>query len=82
MKRRLSLAVAVGGLVVLCGSIFWLFTRRETSTMAVCTGGQVCTEYFYLKDGVAFRSVCPSEGGEEYPLPQRCTRSGNDCRCP
>ena len=82
MKRLLSLAVTVGGLVVLCGTIFWWFTRREISTMAVCTDGQVCTEYFDLKDGVAFRSLCPSKGGEEYPLPKECTRSGNDCRCP
>jgi hypothetical protein len=76
-----SLAWKVGGLALLCGVVYLWYTRSEISTMAICADGQVCTDYFYLKDGLPVRTVCPSKGGEEYPLPKSCTRSGGECHC-
>ena len=81
MKRYAFLAAGVAALLMICGGAFWVFKRSDISTRVVCTDGRVCTEYFGLKDGLPVDSVCPSEGGERYPLPDGCTRTGNDCRC-
>lgn len=81
MKRYMFLVIGVGTLALGGGGVFWWFTRADISTRAVCTGGQICTESFSLKDGLPVRSVCPSEGGEHDPLPPGCTRIGGDCNC-
>lgn len=79
MKRLAALAVAGGTLLAIGAAAIWLlFVRADISTRAVCVDGQVCTEYFNLKDGVPVDSVCPSQGGETYPLSAPCARPGGD----
>jgi hypothetical protein len=74
--------IGVGIAAAIWGAVLWLAMRPGTSTRLTCVDGQVCTESFNVKDGLPVRSVCPSEGGERYPLRPGCTRSGNTCRCP
>jgi hypothetical protein len=81
MKWFKSLLGGVAALALLGGGILWWFTRDELSTRVVCTNGQVCTEYFSVKDGLPVRSTCPSEGGEKYPLSVDCIRVGSSCSC-
>lgn len=40
--------------------------RPELATRQVRYNGQLCTEYFDLKDGMERRAECPSRGGESY----------------
>ncbi len=80
MKRYRALLV--GAAIVVALACVFLFPRQEVGTRVVCTGGQACTEYFSLKDGLPLRAVCPSDGREQYGLGPGCTRLGNDCRCP
>jgi hypothetical protein len=56
------LAVAAAGL----GLLGILRSRPELGTRQVRYAGQLCTEYFDLKDGVERRAECPSHGGESY----------------
>ena len=74
MTRRAAIAVAGATLLAIGAGAYWLFAHADVSTRAVCVDGQVCTEYFSLKGGLPVRSVCPSEGGERYPLSGPCTR--------
>jgi len=46
--------------------IGFALTRQELSTRQVRYRGQLCTEYFDLKDGMEVRAECPSRGGEWY----------------
>ena len=77
MRRVRKIAALAGVVVALSAAILWLFTRREASTRIVCIDGHVCTEHFNLKDGMPIDTVCPSQGGESYPLPEGCTRSNS-----
>ena len=81
MKHYRALVFAGGTLLAICGGAFRWFTHPDISTRVVCTQGQVCTEYFNLKDGLTIRAVCPSVGGERYGLRHGCERVGSDCRC-
>jgi hypothetical protein len=45
---------------------WFLISRPELSTRLVRYNGQLCTEYFDLKDGMERRAECPSRGGEPY----------------
>jgi hypothetical protein len=77
LKRYAALAIAAAALLAIGAAALWLlFVRADISTRAVCVDGQVCTEYFNLKDGLPVDSVCPSEGGERYPLSAPCTKPG------
>ena len=82
MRTMGMVGIGVGIAAAVWGGVIWFAVREETSTRLSCVDGQVCTEYFSLKDGRTVRSVCPSEGGEKYPLGPTCARSGNACRCP
>lgn len=56
-------------LAVFVGAAVWygvMFTRPDLSTRLVKYNGQLCTEYFDLKDGMEVRAECPSRGGEWY----------------
>jgi hypothetical protein len=57
---------AVGLAAVLLLLVGFWFTRPELATRQVRYGGQLCTEYFSLKDGMEVRAECPSRGGESY----------------
>ena len=81
MKPYRSLVFGFVTLLAICGGVFGWFTRPDISTRVVCARGQVCTEYFNLKDGVTVRAVCPRVGGERCGLRDGCTRVENDCRC-
>jgi hypothetical protein len=82
MKTMGMVGIGVGIAAAVWGGVLWFSARTETSTRLICVDSQVCTEYFSLKDGSPVRSVCPSEGGERYPLRPGCTRSGKTCQCP
>jgi hypothetical protein len=58
-----SVLALVVGLLVWCAV---MLTRAELSTRLVRYDGQLCTEYFDLKDGMPVRAECPSRGGEWY----------------
>jgi hypothetical protein len=77
----MSLTAGIASLALIGGGVLWWFSRQDISTRLVCTAGQICTEYFSLKDGLPVRSVCPSEGREKYPLRPGCTRVGGECTC-
>jgi len=81
MRRLRPLLLGIAAFIVAAGLVFWWFTREETGTRQVCSDGQVCTESFSLKDGLPVRAVCPSTGGEQYGLPDGCTKLGSNCRC-
>jgi len=43
--------IGVGIAAAVWGGVIWFAVREETSTRLSCVDGQVCTEYFSLKDG-------------------------------
>jgi hypothetical protein len=81
MRRFRPLLLGIAAFAAVAGLALWWFTRDETGTRLVCRDGQVCTESFSFKDGLPVRAVCPSTGGEQYGLPDGCTRLGSTCRC-
>jgi len=45
--------------------------RPALATRQVRYNGQLCTEYFDLKDGMERRAECPSRGRESYTDPTK-----------